>query len=37
MAPSVRLLDGWISDKFFSNHRRVPIIGAQLASALFLF
>jgi sugar phosphate permease len=31
------ILGGWISDKFFSNHRRVPIVATQLLSALFLY
>ena len=28
---------GWISDKFFSERRKTPIIAAQLLSALFLY
>lgn len=31
------VLGGWISDKFFSEQRRIPIIATQLLSALFLY
>lgn len=31
------LVGGWISDKFFSRHRRFPIIVGQLISALLLY
>lgn len=31
------LIGGWVSDKYFSNNRRLPIISAQLISALLLF
>jgi sugar phosphate permease len=31
------VLGGWISDKHFSNRRRLPIILVQLASALLLY
>jgi sugar phosphate permease len=31
------LVGGWVSDKYFSNRRRLPIISAQLISALLLF
>jgi len=28
---------GWVSDKYFSNNRRLPIVVSQLTSALFLY
>ena len=31
------LIGGWLSDKYFGSRRRVPIIFAQLTSALLLF
>lgn len=31
------LVGGWISDKYFSRHRRIPIIVGQLISALLLY
>jgi sugar phosphate permease len=31
------ILGGWMSDKFFSRDRRIPVIGAQLVSALLLY
>lgn len=31
------LVGGWISDKYFANRRRLPIIVGQLISALLLF
>jgi sugar phosphate permease len=31
------LLGGWLSDRFFSDRRRLPIIGSQLVSAALLF
>lgn len=31
------VLGGWISDRHFSDNRRVPIVAAQLLSALFLY
>jgi sugar phosphate permease len=31
------VLGGWLSDKYLSNNRKVPIIGAQLMSALLLY
>jgi sugar phosphate permease len=31
------LLGGWISDKFFSTRRKVPIVATQLLSAFFLY
>ena len=31
------LVGGWVSDRFFSRNRRIPIIATQLAAALFLW
>ena len=31
------LLGGWVSDKYFRNKRRIPIIASQLLSAAFLY
>lgn len=31
------VLGGWISDKYFSSNRRVPIIASQVMSALLLY
>jgi sugar phosphate permease len=31
------ILGGWLSDRYFSNNRRIPIIGAHLISALLLY
>lgn len=31
------IVGGWISDRFFANNRRTPIIGAPLLSALLLY
>jgi sugar phosphate permease len=31
------LLGGWVSDRFFSTSRRIPIIATQLAAALCLY
>lgn len=31
------LIGGWASDRLFRGNRRLPIIGSQLASALFLY
>jgi len=31
------VLGGWVSDKYFSNNRRIPIVGSQLATALLLY
>ena len=31
------ILGGWFSDKYFSERRKIPIIAAQLLSALFLY
>jgi sugar phosphate permease len=31
------ILGGWLSEKFFSNDRRIPIVGAQFLSAIFLY
>jgi len=31
------IFGGWVSDKYFSNNRRVPIVIAQLMSAFFLY
>ncbi|MFV3131247.1 MFS transporter [Niveispirillum sp. KHB5.9] len=31
------LFGGWMSDRFFSDNRRIPIIATQLAAALFLY
>lgn len=31
------LIGGWVSDRFFSTNRRLPIVAAQLGAALFLY
>ena len=31
------ILGGWVSDKFFRDRRKIPIIATQLMSALFLY
>lgn len=31
------ILGGWLSDRYFHNNRRIPIVAAQLASALLLY
>jgi sugar phosphate permease len=31
------VLGGWVSDKYFRNRRRIPILFAELLSALFLY
>jgi sugar phosphate permease len=31
------ILGGWMSDKYFKDKRRIPIIGSQLLSAAFLY
>jgi len=31
------LLGGWVSDRFFSNNRRAPIVGTLLLSAILLY
>ncbi|RVT93523.1 MFS transporter [Sphingomonas crocodyli] len=31
------LIGGWVSDRYFSTRRRVPIMATQLAAALFLY
>jgi sugar phosphate permease len=31
------ILGGWLSEKYFSNDRRIPIVGAQFLSAIFLY
>lgn len=31
------VLGGWASDRFFSNHRRLPIVATELMSALLLY
>jgi len=31
------LIGGWVSDRFFRNNRRLPIIATQLAAAFFLY
>jgi sugar phosphate permease len=31
------IVGGWISDKYFANHRKTPLITSQLLGALFLY